>query len=93
MYLKIIQHAIPIFEVTHPNAIGIFAFDNFTLYGTFTPDALVASYININPGEKQPKMRNTIFNRQVQSMNFPDNCWDLTFWKKPKGLKQVLEEC
>ncbi|CAB4394951.1 unnamed protein product [Rhizophagus irregularis] len=89
---QIIQCAIPIFEATHPNAIGIFAFDNSTSHGAFAPDALVASRMNVNPGGKQPKMRNTIFNGQVQSMNFTDNYWDPALWGKLKGMKQVIEE-
>ncbi|PKK64588.1 hypothetical protein RhiirC2_787281 [Rhizophagus irregularis] len=80
-------------DATHPNAIGIFAFDNSTSHGAFAPDALVASRMNVNPGGKQPKMRNTIFNGQVQSMNFPDNYWDPALQGKPKGMKQVIEEC
>ncbi|RGB23169.1 hypothetical protein C1646_774911 [Rhizophagus diaphanus] len=89
---QIIQCAIPIFEVTHPNAIGIFAFDNSTSHSAFAPDALVASRMNVNPGGKQPKMRNTIFNGQVQYINFPDDYLDSALWEKPKGMKQILEE-
>ncbi|RIA82539.1 hypothetical protein C1645_835213 [Glomus cerebriforme] len=89
---QIIQRAIPIFETTHPNAIGIFAFDNSTSHGAFAPDALIASRMNVNPGGKQPRMRNTIFNEQVQSMNFPDDYFDEKLRGKPKGMRQVLEE-
>jgi hypothetical protein len=92
LYLKIIQCAIPIFEATHPNAIGIFAFDNSTSHGAFASDALVALRMNVNSSGKQPKMKNTTFNGQVQSMNFPDNYWDPALWEKPKGMRQVLEE-
>ena len=37
-------------------------------------------------------MRNTIFNGQIQSMNFSDNYFDETLRGKPKGMRQVLEE-
>src|SRR5205085_8950336 len=86
------QCAIPIFEATHPNAIGIFAFDNSTSHGAFAPDALVASRMNVNPSGKQPQMRDTKFNSQVQKMNFPDDYFDQTLRGKPKGMKQILEE-
>lgn len=59
---KINECATPVFEVTHPNAIGIFAFDNSTSHAAFAPDALVASHMNVNPRGKQSKMRDTVFN-------------------------------
>jgi len=37
-------------------------------------------------------MRNTIFNEQIQSMNFSDDYFDKTLWGKPKSIRQVLEE-
>lgn len=57
--------AIPIFEVTHPETIAIFAFDNFTSHGAFSSDALIASHMNVEPSGKQPKLRDTIFNGQI----------------------------
>src|ERR1043166_2354973 len=90
--LQIVNRAIPIFEATHPGAIAIFAFDNSTSHGAFSPDALIASYMNVGPGGKQPKMRNTIFNGQVQLMNYPDDFPDESLREKPKGMKQILHE-
>jgi hypothetical protein len=48
--------------------------------------------MNVNPGGKQPRMRNTEFNGQIQNMNFSDDYFDQTLRGKPKGMKQVLEE-
>ena len=47
-------------------------------------DALNADVMNVKPGGKQPVMRSTTHNGQVQSMTLADG--------KPKGMKLVLEE-
>ena len=95
-----VRRAIDIFERTHPDAIGIFAFDNATSYTAFVPDALVANKMNKAPGGKAPLMHNTTFNGRQQSMIID---YDLIVWDKeqkrevnirgkPKGIKLVLEE-
>ncbi|CAJ0755543.1 12240_t:CDS:2, partial [Entrophospora sp. SA101] len=77
--------AIPIFEALFSNCTALFAFDNSTNHG-YKSDALVASRMNLNPGGKQPKMKDTVFgpNNIFQSMVFEDGI--------PKGMKQVLVE-
>jgi hypothetical protein len=87
-----VNRAIPIFEATHPGAIAVFAFDNSTSHGAFSPNALVASHMNVGPGGKQPKMRDTVFNGQIQTMNFPDDYSNESLRGKPKGMKQILHE-
>ena len=47
-------------------------------------DALNADAMNVNPGGKQPVMRPTFYNGEVQEMNLPNGT--------PKGMKMVLEE-
>ena len=47
-------------------------------------DALDANKMNVNPGGKQRKMRNTVRRRMVQSMNDSHGV--------PKGMRQVLRE-
>ncbi|PKB95594.1 hypothetical protein RhiirA5_302831, partial [Rhizophagus irregularis] len=89
---QVVDCAIPIFEATHPGAVAVFAFDNFTSHGAFSSDALIASHMNVGPGGKQPKMRNTIFNGNVQFMNFPDNHPEESLRGKQKGMKQILYE-
>jgi len=78
--------AIPIFETIFPNCIALFAFDNSSNHAAYRSDALVASRMNLKPGGKQPKMRDTFFgqNNQHQSMVNENN--------EPKGMKQVLIE-
>ncbi|CAG8653158.1 9157_t:CDS:1, partial [Paraglomus occultum] len=78
--------AIPIFETVFPNCIALFAFDNSSNHAAYRSDALVASRMNLKPGGKQPKMRDTVFG--------PDNCHQSMVNEKnePKGMKQVLIE-
>jgi hypothetical protein len=54
--------------------VAVFAFDNSSNHAAFRKDALVASRMNLNPGGKQPIMRNTYFgpNNQLQSMVFSE---------------------
>ena len=47
-------------------------------------DALDASKMNVNPGGKQRKMRDTVWRGKVQSMNDRHGV--------PKGIRQVLKE-
>ena len=84
--------AIPIFEIVHPNAIAVFAFDNSTNHGAMADNALCAQRMNLNPGGKQPKMKDTVFgpNNTPQSMVFPSN--HPKYPNQPKGIKQVLIE-
>jgi len=78
--------AIPIFETIFPNCIALFAFDNSSNYAAYRFDALVANRMNLKPGGKQPKMRDTVFgpDNHHQSMVNENN--------EPKGMKQVLIE-
>ncbi|RGB23939.1 hypothetical protein C1646_773791 [Rhizophagus diaphanus] len=89
---QVINYAIPIFEVKYPNCISIFAFDNSTNHGAMVKDVLNVNNMNVNPGEKQARMRSTYFgpNKTFQSMIFPSN--HPTFSNQPKGMKQVLIE-
>ena len=79
--------AIPIFEAIFPNCIALFAFDNSSNHVAYRSDALVASKMNLKPGGKQPKMKDTVFgpDNQHQSMVNENN--------EPKGMRQVLIEC
>jgi len=66
--------AIPIFETVFPNCIALFAFDNSSNHAAYGSDALVANRMNLKPGGKQPKMRDTVFG--------PDNCHQSTVNEK-----------
>jgi len=78
--------AIPIFETIFPNCIALFAFDNSSNHAAYRSDALVANRMNLKPGGKQLKMRDTVFrpDNHHQSMVNKNN--------ELKGMKQVLIE-
>ena len=67
--------------------IAVFAFDNFSNHAKLADDTLNVTNMNLNPGGKQPIMRDTIFNRQSQSMVFPTDHPDEKLRGKPKGMK------
>ncbi|CAB4487040.1 unnamed protein product [Rhizophagus irregularis] len=90
--IVIVNWAILIFEKTHPSAIAVFAFDNSSSHGKYADNALNANHINLNLSEKQAKLRNIIFNGQIQHMNFPNNYYNKNLRKKLKGMKIILEE-
>jgi hypothetical protein len=48
--------------------------------------------MNVNPGGKQPCMRDTIFNGQIQHMVFPNNYHDPSLRGLPKGMRIILQE-
>ena len=54
--LKITEKAIPIFELTHPGSIAVFAFDNSSSHNAYASDALNAKAMNVNLRGKQSKM-------------------------------------
>jgi hypothetical protein len=83
-----LDKAIRIVEANHPNARGAFCFDNSSNHGAYAADALIASRMNVNPGGKQPKMRDGWYKRDGVVIHQPLCLPDGT----PKGLKLVLEE-
>lgn len=93
MVKQVKEKAIPIFEKRFPGKVALFAFDNSSGHAAFSPNALVASRMNMKPGGKQPRMRQTVFNGQVQSMVFTSNdAPSPNLVGEPKGMRQVLEE-
>ena len=58
--------------------------DNAPIHCKSSDDALNVQHMNVRPGGKQPKMRETVFNGEVQQMVLPDG--------RPKGMKMVLQE-
>ena len=79
-----VDHTISIFEKIHPDAQGLFLFDNAPSYKKLADDSLNVERMNVNPGGMQPAMRSTTWNGHVQTMVYPDGT--------PKGMKAVLQE-
>jgi hypothetical protein len=100
MLAQVINKVIPIFEKAYPDHIAVFAFDNSSGHACKAEDALVASRMNVNPGGKQPLMRDTTFTPswsgvpQTQHMVFQPTDYDvpLHLLGKAKGMKRVLQE-
>ena len=49
---QVIEYAIPIFEAYFSECQALFAFDNVSSHAAFSPNALIAKYMNLNPGGK-----------------------------------------
>ena len=82
--LEQVDKAIDIFECKHPHAQGLFLFDNAPSHKKCSNDTLNVSHMNVRDGGKQPIMRDTVWNGEVQKM-VNENC-------SPKGMRTVLEE-
>ena len=86
-FMEQVAKAVKIAEVKYPTSQRyhhIWCFDHSCNHTAFSEDALIASKMNKGPGGKQPKMRDTVWNGQPQTMTLPDG--------QPKGAALVLEE-
>lgn len=82
--LEQVEETINIFERVHPQARGLFLFDNAPSHKKLADDALNVDRMNVHPGGMQPAMRNTTWNGEIQTLVFDDGT--------PKGMKRTLEE-
>ena len=83
------------FEQLHgPGFTAVVLVDNSQGHSAYGSDALLATQVNLNPGGKQPKMRDGWYVRDgqkiTQPMVFPPS--QPEFPNKPKGAKVVLQE-
>ncbi|CAG8837894.1 10562_t:CDS:2, partial [Racocetra persica] len=58
---QIINRAISIFEACFLEYQALFAFDNATSHAIFSPNALIANYMNLGLAGKQEKLRSTSY--------------------------------
>ena len=65
LLLKQVDKAIKIFEDKYPHAQALFLFDNAPSHKKYAEDSLNAERMNVRPGGKQPKLRDTVFNGQT----------------------------
>ena len=68
--MKQVTKAVDIFERVHPDAVGVFLFDNVPSHRKMADDAFNANKMNVGSGGKQPVMRDTIWGSEVQNMAF-----------------------
>lgn len=71
-------------EKMYPYARLIFRFDNAPSHRKMPDDALNVQKMNRNPGGRQPAMRPTTWNGEVQELVFEDG--------EPKGIERILAE-
>ena len=102
-----LKHTIKVFDHTHPDRVAIFVFDRSSAHEGFAENALNVHNMNVNPGNKQRRLRDTVIpfsnpdpapgeedtRGQVQKMCFPDDHHKPELRRKPKGMKIVLQEC
>ena len=84
----------PIFQYAFPGCQALFAFDNASNHCCFAPDALLASNISLNPGGKQPCMREGFDHGRglPQAMIYSGNHPHSAVRGKPKGAEAILHE-
>lgn len=92
MMMEQLKKAVTIFKKQFPTCTGVCLFDNSTNHGAFAADALVATHIGMNPGGKQPKMRDGYIGtpcREQTMCHPPDHD---KFPGCAKGARTILQE-
>ena len=86
---QLTKKAIPIFEILHPDSIGLFIFDNSQNHHALPPDGLRASTLNLNDGGKNAKCQRDgwFLQNGVKTRQSMVNSQGL-----PKGAKTILQE-
>ena len=81
-----IEKAVTISEIKYPKEGWrmVWVFDQSSYHKAMAADALDASKMNINPGEKQPKMHDVVWAGKSQKMSL--------ILRVPKGMKRDLKE-
>ena len=82
--MKQVEKAVDIFELKYPHARGLFLFDNAPSHRKIADNQLNVDKMNVSSGGKQPVMRDTVWNGNVQRMVLDDG--------RPKGMKIILKE-
>ena len=86
-FIQQIKQAVNMVEFKYPPVDGwrhVWVFNHSSCHAAMADDALDANKTNVNPGGKQRKMRDTVWNGRVQKMNFELGV--------PKGMRRVLQE-
>ena len=68
LLLEQVARTIDVFEGVHPYATALFLFDNAPSHHKVPGYALNADCMNVGPGGKQPKMRDTVCGGAVQKL-------------------------
>ena len=84
MLLTQVRKSITIFERKYPAAQALFIFDHAPSHMKRPEDALNADRMNVKDGGKQPFMKDTVWDGEIQHMVTPDGI--------QKGMRTVLQE-
>lgn len=84
MLIRQVNKAVTIFERKYPAAQGMFIFDHAPSHMKRPDDDLNAEKMNVRDGGKQPFMRETVWNGEVQRMVTEEGI--------QKGMRTVLDE-
>ena len=84
MLLQQIERRVDIFERIYPQTSALFLFDNAPSHRKYADDVSNADSMNVGPGGKQPKMRDTMWAGGLQKLVDDSGT--------PKGMRAVLEE-
>ena len=76
-----VENALNIFEAKYPYARGLFLFDNAPSHKKVADDQLDVDRMNVGVGGKQPILRDTVWNGEIQHLVLEDG--------RPKGMKMV----
>jgi hypothetical protein len=100
---QVSQKAIPIFESLHPDSQAVFVFDCSSAHGTFAKSALRVQNMNLKPGGKQSKLRDSFIPSDdpcipphlrglPQSFCYPCDHPEPNLAGQPKGVCVILQE-
>ena len=85
-FIKQLEKEVQISEVKYPKSEQwkhVWVFDSSSCHTARADDALDVNRMNVNPGGKQPKMRDTVWAGKVQKLTYSLGI--------PKELRVVLE--
>jgi hypothetical protein len=100
---QVLCKAIPIFEILHPNSQAVFIFNCSSVHGAYAKTALRVQNMNLSPGGKQSRLRNSIIPSddpcisshlwgQTQQFVYSNSHPDPKKVGQPKGVQAILEE-
>ena len=94
MVLQTLCIAIPTLQYVFPEFQACFTLDNASNYCCFAEDSLVASNIALNPGGRQPRMREGFDHARglPHPFVFSDNYLHFSLRGKAKGAEAILKE-
>ncbi|ETV65653.1 hypothetical protein H257_17702 [Aphanomyces astaci] len=91
---QVTQRVLPAVAALHPGCTALFTFDQSTNHAAYAADALRTSSMNLNPGVKQPRLRDGWHGSSqiAQAITCPEDHPDQSLRGLTKGVRSVLIE-